>query len=144
MPGMTLSDLSKKMADLDFAMLSTRTENGAIASRPMSNNGEVGYEGDSYYFSYDSARTISDIEADPKVGLTFQGSRGVLGMRPFMVAVEGRADLVRDKSAFEAHWTKDLDRWFEDGVDTAGLVLIHVRAERIHYWDGTDEGEVTL
>lgn len=40
--------------------------------------------------------------------------------------------------------TTDLDRWFEQGVDTPGLVLIRVAAARIHYWDGEDEGELTV
>ena len=62
----------------------------------------------------------------------------------FDVAVEGRAELVRDKAQFEAHWTKDLDIWFEDGVDTPGLTMIRVKAERIHWWDKGDEGEITL
>ena len=57
--------------------------------------------------------------------------------------MEGRAELIRDKAAFAAHWTKDLDRWFEQGVDTPGLVLIEVQATRVHYWDGEDEGEIT-
>ena len=65
-------------------------------------------------------------------------------MRPFFVAVEGAAELIRDKSQFEQHWTSDLDRWFKDGVDTPGLILIKVHAQRIHYWDGEDEGEVSL
>ncbi len=34
--------------------------------------------------------------------------------------------------------------WFEQGIDTPGLVLIKVAAERIHYWDGKDQGELTL
>jgi general stress protein 26 len=29
-------------------------------------------------------------------------------------------------------------------VDTPGLVMIKVRAERAHYWDGEDEGEIGL
>ncbi len=40
--------------------------------------------------------------------------------------------------------TAYLERWFKDGVDTPGLVLIKVHAGRIHYWDGEDEGEVNL
>ena len=51
MTDMTLSDLAKKMADIDFCMLSTRTAGGEIAARPMSNNGDVEYDGDSYFFS---------------------------------------------------------------------------------------------
>ncbi len=144
MAEMTLEDLSKKMGKIDFGMLSTRTDGGAIASRPMSNNGEVEYRGDSYFFSYDSARTVSDIEAEPRVGLTFTGAAGLLGGPPLFIAVEGDADLVRDKAQFAEHWTKDLDRWFEQGIDTPGVVMIHVRAQRLHYWNGSDEGEIAL
>ena len=141
---MTLKDLSKRMAKLDFAMLSTRTENGALASRPMSNNGEVEYDGDSFFFSYDSARTISDIQRDAEVGLSFTGAAGMLGGPPLFIAVEGRAELIRDKARFKQHWTKDLDRWFEQGIDTPGIVLIKVHATRVHYWDGKDQGELAV
>ncbi len=140
----TLADLSKAMRDIDFAMLSTHTDGGAIAARPMSNNQQVDYDGDSYYFTMQDTRTVADIESDPQVSLSFLGKSGMLGMRPFFVAVEGHADLVRDKAAFEERWSPDLDRWFDRGIDTPGLVMIHVRAKRVHYWDGEDEGEVSL
>ncbi len=139
----TLSDLAEKMKDIDFAMLATHTKSGAIGARPMSNNGEVDDRGDSYFFATDDTLMVSDIAADPKVSLSYQGKAGMLGMRPFFVAVEGMAELVRDKGRFEAHWSKDLDRWFEQGVDTPGLVMIKVHADRVHYWDGEEEGEVT-
>lgn len=139
----TLGEIAEKMRDIDFAMLSTRTEGGAIASRPMSNNRQVAYDGDSYFFSLDDTRTVSDIARDPHVGLGYQGKAGMLGMRPFFVAVEGRAELIRDKARFAEHWNPDLDRWFEQGVDTPGLLLIKVAAERLHYWDGEEEGELT-
>lgn len=138
----TLADLSEKMRDIDFAMLSTHTDGGQIAARPMSNNRQVDYDGTSHYFSMGDTRTVSDIARDPKVGLSFLGKSGLLGMKPFFVAVEGHAELIRDKAAFAEHWTSDLDRWFADGIDTPGLVLIKVRAERVHYWDGEDEGEI--
>ena len=144
MAGMTLDDISAAMSKIDFGMLSTKTEGGAVASRPMSNNGEVAYRGDSFFFTWEGARIVSDIEGDAHVGLTFTGSAGLLGGPPLFIAVEGDADLVRDKAQFAAHWTKDLGRWFEQGVDTPGLVMIHVRARRIHYWNSGDEGEVAL
>jgi general stress protein 26 len=141
---MTLSDLSDTMREIDFAMLSTRTEGGDIAGRPMSNNGDVAYEGDSYFFSDENTRTVDDIKRDPKVGLSFQGRKGLLGKPPVFIAVEGKAELIRDKKAFEEHWTKDLEIWFKEGVDTPGLILIKVHATRIHYWKGEDEGEVKV
>jgi general stress protein 26 len=138
----TLADLAEKMRDIDFAMLSTHTEGGAIGARPMSNNREVEYDGDSYYFTWDNARMVQDIAADPKVSLSFLGSSGLLGLRPFFVAVEGTAEIVRNKVAFAEHWSKGLDRWFEQGPDTPGVAMIRVHASRIHYWDGEDEGEL--
>ncbi|GAA4021763.1 pyridoxamine 5'-phosphate oxidase family protein [Deinococcus rubellus] len=136
MPTKTLSELSKSMQKIDIAMLSTYSGGGEIAGRPMSNNGEVEYDGTSYYFTYDQSRTVSDIQGHSKVALAFQGEKS------FQVAVEGEASLIRDTAAMKDHWTPDLDRWFKDGLDTEGLVMIQVDATRIHYWDGEDNGEV--
>ncbi len=138
MSEMTLKDLAEKMRDIDIAMLLTHAEGGTIAGRPMSNNGEVDYDGDSYYFTWEDAKMVSDIEADANVSLTFQGAKS------FAVAVEGKAVLVREKAEFAEHWTSDLDHWFEKGIDTPGVVMIHVHAERVHYWDGEDQGEVQV
>ena len=143
MTPMTLHTLADAMAKIDFAMLTTRTEGGALASRPMSNNGQVD-GGNSVFFTWDGARMVADIGRDPQVGLTFTGSAGLTGAPPLFIAVEGRAALIRDKARFAAHWQKDLDRWFRQGVDTPGLVLIKVQAERIHYWNGAHQGEVQL
>ena len=88
----SLADLAAKMRGIDIAMLSTRTASGEIASRPMSNNGDVNYDGDSYVFT--------------------RGARS--------------GGLVRA------------------GVDMPDLALIKVHAKRIKYWEGEDEGEVTL
>jgi len=138
MSDMTLSDLSEKMRDIDIAMLSTHTDGGAIAARPMSNNREVDYDGSSYYFTWEESRMVDDIRENPKVSLTFQGKKA------FSIAVEGKAKLTTDKKDFKEHWTPDLDAWFEDGIDTKGVVMITVKATRVHYWNGEDEGEVKL
>ena len=134
----TFADLSDRMAGMDIAILSTVTTDGSIAGRPMSNNAEVEYDGTSYYFTLDDARTVSDLNANPNVGLGFQGSDG------FYLAVEGKGTVVRDKAQFREHWTAGLDKWFEDGIDTDGLALLKVVADRAHYWDGREEGEITV
>lgn len=139
----TIEEISKRMAGIDIAILSTHTDNGCIANRPMSNNGDVTYDGTSYYFTFEQARTVSDIEASPQVALGFSGRGGVFSDAIY-VAVEGIAELIRDKAAFKAHWTSDLDRWFDKGVDTPNIVLIKVKATRITYWDGEEEGEVKV
>jgi general stress protein 26 len=139
----SLADIAKEMAGIDIAILSTHTEGGEIANRPMSNNGDVSYGGTSYYFTYEQARAVSDIQRDPKVALGFSSKGGIFSDGIY-VAVEGTAELIRDKAAFQQHWTSDLDKWFDKGVDTPGIVLIKVRANRATYWKGREEGEVEL
>jgi len=141
---MSLEQLSEKMKDIDFAMLATHAPGGAIGARPMSNNREVDYTGDAWFFAEDDTLMVSDIAGDPQVSLSYQGKSGLLGLRPFFLAVEGRASLIRDKALFAEHWTKGLERWWPQGIDTPGLVLIRVSGERIHYWNGEDEGELRL
>lgn len=140
----TLAEIAEKMRDIDFCTLSTVTDNGAIAGRPMSNNREVAFDGDCWFFADGDARLVSDIAARPAVGLGFQGKSGLLGMRPFFVTVEGAGEPIRDKTAFAAHWHKELERWWPDGIDTPGLTLVKVHAQRLHYWDGEDEGELVV
>ena len=140
----TLPEIAKIMADIDFCHLVTRTTGGVLASRPMSSNADVDYDGDSHFFCLDTTRMVADISADPGVMLTFTGTGGVMGLvgKPGrMVAVQGRAEVIRDKAAFEAHWNPDLEYWFKEGTETPGLVMLKVIAHRIAWWDGEENGE---
>jgi general stress protein 26 len=73
--------------------------------------------------------------------LAAQASRAFSARRAFY-HVERRAELIRHKAMFAEHWHKSLDRWFEQGIDTPGLLLVRVRATRIHHRDGEDNAEV--
>jgi general stress protein 26 len=144
MTKMTKPDLVEALRGIDFAMLSTITPMGDLASRPMSNNGEVEFSGTSYYFTWSHSRMCKDIEANPEVGLTFQGSAGFFGKPPIFIFVQGNADILTDKAAFAEHWNPGLDRWFKDGPETVGLAMIQVEAARITYWDGEDSETFTF
>lgn len=144
MPDMDLKALSKKMRDIDFCMLSTKSADGQLSSRPMSNNGDVDYDGDSWFFAYDTSRFIADIDRDPQVGLTLTGAKSLLGAPGIFISIGGQASLIRDKAQFADHWVDDLSRWFPEGIETPGMVMVHVHATHVHYWDGEDQGEVTL
>lgn len=143
----TLSDISEAMKSIDFCTLATHAPGGTIGARPMSNNREVDYDGDAWFFTYQDRQMVADIERDAQVGVTYLGSaglKGILGAPGQFIHVEGQAKVIRDKAHFAEHWDTSLDRWFPDGIDTPGTVMIEVSASRIHYWDGEDEGEVSL
>lgn len=138
MAGKTLKELGEKMRGLDITMLVTRSEGGALAGRPMSNNGDVDYDGTSYFFTWDGAGMVKDIEHDPAVQLSYQGADY------FFVSVQGQAQVIRDRTLMADHWTPELSRWFKDGLETPGVVMLRVEAKTIGYWDGDEEGEITL
>lgn len=143
----SMSDISKAMSDIDFCMLVSRAPDGALGGRPMSNNGEVEYEGTSWFFTLDDAQMVQDIAKDSSVGLTYQGKAGLLGLvgaPGIFIHVEGHARLIKDKLLFAKHWQDHMARWFKQGIDTPGMILIEVEAKRIHYWDGEEEGEVPV
>ncbi len=143
----TVRDVAELMAKIDFCMMETHSEDGRIAARPMSSNGDVEYRGQSWFYSYEDSRKIRDLKGDNRVGLSFQGSGGMLGLvgKPgAMIHVQGVASLIDDRATFEEHWVPELEYWFEDGIDTPGMIMIRVDADRIHYWDGREDGEITL
>jgi general stress protein 26 len=83
----------KKVRDIDFAMLLTHTESGEIAGRPMSNNRDVGYDGDSFFFTWEQARSVANIERDPKVALSGAEGRldiGDRGKKGIMLSQQAR------------------------------------------------------
>ena len=142
MPRRALGEITERMRDIDLAMLSTRAVNDAIAARPMRTTRDG--DGAIYFFTWAGSRMVADIQRDPRVGLSFHGRAGLFGTRPFIVAVEGQAEVIRDKTRYAAHWNRTLDRWFEQGPNTPGVTMIRVRAERLHYWDGDEEGELLI
>ncbi|ALW88046.1 pyridoxamine 5'-phosphate oxidase family protein [Deinococcus actinosclerus] len=137
MPG-TLNDLARLMRGLDLCLLTTTTAHGLLGSRPMSNNGEVDYDGTSHFFTWSESRAAQDIAKNKNVQLGFQ-SQG-----PFLfIAVQGDATLTTHRPTMAPHWQESLTQWFKDGLDTPGLTMITVRARRVNWW-GEEEGELEL
>ena len=139
-----LEHIAQAMKNIDFVMLNTHTANGQIGARPMSNNRQVDFDGDSYYFTWEDCRMVDDIKANPKVGLSLQGAPSPKGAPGIFISVEGKAAIIHDKQEFKKHWVDELSRWFENGVDTEGMVMLHVQSTRAAYWDGDEEGDFDI
>lgn len=116
---------------LDICMMVTRTDDG-LRGRPMSNNGEVEWDGDNWFFAARDSRKVVEIDADPSVELAFIDTPNGT-----WINIEGRATVVRDDPERKRQlWQKDLERWFENGPDDEGVVLIKVSARHIDAWAG--------
>ncbi len=100
----------------------------------MSNNGDVKYNGNSYFFSYEGSQKLKDIEANPQISLNFRGKNDLY------LSVSGKAKIIRNKTQFAQHWVDSLNQWFEQDIDTPGMVLIQVKGTLLHYWQKNKEG----
>ena len=137
----TMKKMAEMMKDLDIGMLTTTTGRGMNTSRPMSNNSDVDYDGTSYFFTYKKSSAAKDIAKNAHVGVSYVGRRH---LQKLYVSVSGKAKLTDNRAKMEEHWNKDLEIYFEKGLDTPGIVMIQIDAKQIKYWHGSEEGELTV
>ena len=135
----SLSDIAQRLKKIDVAMFVTKTgSEGKIAARPMSNNGDVDEsDGRTFHFTTDDGRIDDDLKNSSQCGATYSSG-------DFWAAIQGQGKLIRDRETHEKHWVPDLEKWFAEGLDTEGLILIELQPDRIAWWEGRDEGELKL
>ena len=127
-----LGRLREIVRAVDICMLTTVDERGDLHSRPMSNNREVEFDGDLWFFTYGSSHKVDEVGRVPKVNASFADTDGQL-----YASVSGRAEVVRDRAKIEELWRPHLRAWFPEGVETPDIALLKVVAERAEYWDGS-------
>ena len=135
---MTIKDLAKAMKKIDFCMMTTVDGRGTLHSRPMSNNSKVEFDGDTYFFSIEDTEKGNDLKQSPRVSLTYQGEKGLF------VQVYGEASLIQQKGRMQEFWNDELNAWFQDGIETKGLCMIHVKAKWVEYWQQEKNGRIEL
>ena len=116
------------MAKIDFCMMQTVGEHG-VNTRPMSNNGDVKYDGDNWFFSRSNSAKVAEISKDSRVQLTFADNDG-----PSFISVWGTGEIVRDTELKKKLWHESLERWFDNGPEDPDVALIKVSAEKIQSW----------
>ncbi|MEO7444573.1 MAG: pyridoxamine 5'-phosphate oxidase family protein [Ferruginibacter sp.] len=138
MANKTLRYISTKMKHLDICMMSTLGSREELHTRPMSNNKDVKYKGESFFFSLSDTRKFKDIQREKSVTLSFSGEKGLC------IIITGKARLIKSKPILQKHWVPSLKQWFSDGVDTSDLVLISVKAKVIKSWANYKEGNIDV
>ena len=131
--------IARLMRDIDFCMMTTYFGRGGARARPMSNNGEVEFDGDVWFFSHRGARKVRDIKATPRVHLSY------VDLKQWrFISMTGRAAIIIDVEKKKELWLDELERWFEDGPESDSVVLIKVTPTLVSYWTKSDEGELSL
>jgi general stress protein 26 len=127
-----LQKLREIIKAVDICMLTTVDERGELRSRPMSNNREVEFNGDLWFFTYGSSHKIDEVGRTPAVNASFADVRGQQ-----YASVSGQGEVVRDRAKIKELWQPQLRAWFPQGIDTPDIALLRVTAQQAEYWDGS-------
>jgi general stress protein 26 len=123
-----ITDLVKRASS---AMLTTMTPDGKHVSRPMAVQ-EAEFDGDLWFFTYADSDKAHQTSANPEVNVSFSNDK-----QSEWTSIAGTAELVHDQQKAEQLWSKPLETWFPDGLETSNLALLKVHAETAEYWDAS-------
>ena len=121
--------LWQKIEHVRVGMLTTVGPNGALLSRPMSNQ-QVDEDGVLWFFVSDEAAVSNQIASSPNVNVSFAAPEDSL-----YVSVAGTAALVKDKEKIKAMWNPLVGAWFPKGIEDPHVTLIGVTIDSAEYWD---------
>jgi general stress protein 26 len=112
-----------------FAMMTTRRQDDALQSRPMTTIEHAGDDSLWFFAKADMAVT-EDLEQHSQVCLSYAESS-----KPDFVCVSGEASIVIDTGKKRELWNKGVQAWFPEGPDSQSIVLIKVQPYHAEYWD---------
>ena len=117
---------------IEYAMLTTRASDGALAGRPLQILQVDGRDAIWFFTSASSAK-VREIQRDPRVNLACIDPR-----KKFFIAVTGRAEIIVDRSKADELWSVAQRIFFPQGRDDPSLVLLKLTPLSVRYWDGNE------
>lgn len=133
-----LARLQDLVSDIDIAMVTTVTPDGALHSRPMATR-EFTDEGEIWFFTSDESAKAQDLESEHAVNLSYADPH-----KHHYVSITGNATLVHDRARARDLWHSKLKTWFPAGLDDPHVVLLRVRVETAEFWDAPSSRMVQL
>lgn len=127
-----VAKLRELIKDIDIGMLTTIEADGTLHSRPMSNNKEVEFDGDLWFFTDDHSPKVDEVQHEHQVNVSFARPD-----KQSYVSMSGTAIVVRDKEKIKQWWKPELKVWFPAGPDAPGIALLKVTVNKAEYWDAT-------
>jgi general stress protein 26 len=117
------------LAEFDVAMLTTRTPDGSLRSRPMA-MANADADGTLWFATDRHAGKLDEIERDARVAVTLQSKLK-------FVSLSGTARAVEDRGKLVALWKPEWKVWFPGGLDDPNIMLLRVDGSAGEYWDNS-------
>ena len=129
-----LDDLYELIDGIETAMLTTRTIDGSLVSRPLQTQKRTD-DMDLWFMTSTETHKVDELRANPEVNVAYfkDGSKE-------WVSVSGRARLTQDRDRIHELYKPDWKAWLEDqggarngGPDDPRIALIEVDARSVTY-----------
>jgi general stress protein 26 len=140
-----LDQLYELIDGIEIAMMTTRTKDGALVSRPMQTQARRAGTDLWFMTSVDSGK-VDEIIAEPQVNLGYYKDSS----REY-VSVSGRAHLTQDRTKIHQLYKPDWKAWLGDeggerdgGPDDPRIALIEVIADSAYYLKSTQPRLISL
>ena len=124
-----LAELSRLIDGIPVAMVTTRTDDERLGSRPMLLE-RLEPDGSLTFLTHLSSDKIREISRDPRVNVAFVGDKG-----DRYVSVSGVASATHDPARMKALWKPTYRAWFPGGPEDPDGAIFSVRIEVIDSWD---------
>ncbi len=124
---------------IDICLFTTRGDGGQLHARPMSNNGQVEWDGQSWFFAPSDGRLVTELRSDPQAVAAYRAEASF-----DFIAVSGRAALENDPELKKRYWLPELERWFPNGPEDDNVTLIRLDAEAAQWWTADGDGHADL
>jgi len=134
-----IPDIARLLKSIDTCMFATRGDDGELHARPMSNNGQVEWDGSSWFFAPSGGHLVAELRQNPEAVTTYRADD-----RFAWVALSGSARIVDDDEAKRRLWLDELERWFPEGPDDPGVSLIRVDSTAARWWTEQGDGAADL
>ncbi len=134
-----IPQIASLINQIDICLFATRGDDGQLHSRPMSNNGQVEWDGQSWFFAPTDGRLVAELRADPAAVAAYRAEEGFA-----FVSVSGRATIETDPELKKRYWLDDLERWFPNGPADPNVALIRLDAEEAQWWTEDGDGMADL
>jgi general stress protein 26 len=115
--------------NFDTAMLVTRTDDGALRSRPLM-VAECGDDGTLYFATGAESGKVRELDADAHVNVTLQGDKQY-------ASISGRGEILRDPALIDRLWSEAWKVWFPEGKNDPSLCILAVHPDGAELWDNT-------
>jgi general stress protein 26 len=133
-----IPEIAALLKDIDICQMTTRGDRGELHARPMSNNGQVEWDGVSWFFAPGDGRLADELKADPSAVTAYSGEDYTF------VSVSGRVSIEEDVELKKEHWISELERWFPNGPEDPNVLLLRLEADHAEWWTKGGDGAADL